>query len=82
LWKLFWGCGDGFNENDVTGFCVFGLRWQESSWVLFPFIPPRGLNSGLHTWKAGPWPLEPLLQSILLWLFWVWGLPNCFPGLA
>jgi hypothetical protein len=29
-----------------------------------------GLNSRLHTCKAGSLPLEPNLQSILLWLFW------------
>jgi hypothetical protein len=29
-----------------------------------------GLNSGLHTCKAGALPLEPHLQSILLRLFW------------
>jgi hypothetical protein len=32
-----------------------------------------GLNSGLCTCKAGALPLEPHLQSILLWLFWRWG---------
>jgi hypothetical protein len=31
------------------------------------------LNSGLHACKAGTLPLEPHLQSILLWLFWRWG---------
>jgi hypothetical protein len=30
-----------------------------------------GLNSGLHACKAGTVPLEPHLQSILLWLFWI-----------
>jgi hypothetical protein len=34
------------------------------------------LNSGLLTCKAGSLPLEPVLQSILLWLFWRWGLEN------
>jgi hypothetical protein len=31
-----------------------------------------GLNSGLHNHKAGGFPLEPHLQSILLWLFGRW----------
>jgi hypothetical protein len=33
-----------------------------------------GLNLGLCTCKAGALLLEPHLQSILLWLFWRWGL--------
>jgi hypothetical protein len=32
-----------------------------------------GFESGLHTCKTGTLPLEPHLQSILLWLFWRWG---------
>jgi hypothetical protein len=40
------------------------------------------LNSGLCTCKAGALPLEPLLQSILLWLFWRWNLESYLPGLA
>jgi hypothetical protein len=35
-----------------------------------------GLTSGLHTCKVGTLLLEPHLQSILLWLFWRWGLEN------
>jgi hypothetical protein len=38
-----------------------------------------GLNSRL--WKSALL-LEPHLQSILLWLFWRWGLPNYFPRLV
>jgi hypothetical protein len=38
-------------------------------------------NSGPHTCKAGALLLEPWRQSILLWLFWAWGLTNCLPGL-
>jgi hypothetical protein len=41
-----------------------------------------GLNSGLCSCKAGILPLEPLLQSILLWLFWRLGLMNYLPTLA
>jgi hypothetical protein len=41
-----------------------------------------GLNLGLCTWKAGALPLKPHLQSILLWLFWRWGLVNHLPRLA
>jgi hypothetical protein len=37
-----------------------------------------GLNSGLHIFKAGTLLLEPYLQSILLWLFWRWGLSELF----
>jgi hypothetical protein len=40
------------------------------------------LNSGLHICKAGALLLEPLHQSILLWLFWRWGLANYLPRLA
>jgi hypothetical protein len=32
--------------------------------------------------KAGDLPLGPHLPFILLWLFWRWGLENCFPRLA
>jgi hypothetical protein len=37
-----------------------------------------GLNSGLHTWKAGALPHKPHLQSVLLWLFWRWGTHKLF----
>jgi hypothetical protein len=37
-------------------------------------------NSELDTCKTGTLPLD--LQSILLWLFWRWGLTNYFPGLT
>jgi hypothetical protein len=40
------------------------------------------LNSGLCTCKAAALALEPLLQSILLWLFWRWGLMNYLLGMA
>jgi hypothetical protein len=36
----------------------------------------------LHACKADTLLLEPHLQSILLWLFWRWGLTNYLPGLA
>jgi hypothetical protein len=39
-----------------------------------------GLNSELYTCKVGILPLEPHFQSILLWLFWRWGLANYFSG--
>jgi hypothetical protein len=39
------------------------------------------LNLGLRICKAGVLPLEPHLQSILLWLFWRWG-SCCLLGLA
>jgi hypothetical protein len=41
----------------------------------------RKLNSGLYAYKAGAIQLKPHLQSILLWLFWTWGLANYLPGL-
>jgi hypothetical protein len=37
------------------------------------------LNLGLHTCKADALLLEPYFQSILLWLFWRWGLVNYLP---
>jgi hypothetical protein len=40
------------------------------------------LNSGVHTCKADAVPLEPHLQSILLWLFWRWGLSKHLLGWA
>jgi hypothetical protein len=40
------------------------------------------LNSGLCLCKLGALPLEPQFQSILLWLFWRWGLGNYLPRLA
>jgi hypothetical protein len=40
-----------------------------------------GLNSGFHFCKAGALPLEPHLQSILVWLFWKWG-SHYLPRLA
>jgi hypothetical protein len=41
-----------------------------------------GFNSALCTWKVGTLPLEPHLQSLLLWLFGDGGLTNYLPGLA
>jgi hypothetical protein len=41
-----------------------------------------GLNSGLHTYKAGTLLFEPRCQSILLWLFWSWDFANYLPRLA
>jgi hypothetical protein len=49
-------------------FCFFWWDWS--------------LNLGLHTCKASALSLEPHLQSILLWLFWTWGLENYLPRLA
>jgi predicted naringenin-chalcone synthase len=37
------------------------------------------LNSGLQVYKVGALPLEPHLQSILLWLFWRWDLAGLEP---
>jgi hypothetical protein len=52
-------------------FFLFFFEWVDWS-----------LNSGLCTCKAGTLWLESHLQSILLWLFWRWGLENCWPSLA
>jgi hypothetical protein len=41
-----------------------------------------GLDSGFCACKANAVPLDPHLQSILLWLYWRWGLENYLPGLA
>jgi hypothetical protein len=38
------------------------------------------LNSELHPCKVGTLPLEPYLQSILLWLFWSWVLKTICLG--
>jgi hypothetical protein len=43
---------------------------------------PEGLNPGFCTCKAGALLLEPLLQFILLWVFWRWGLVNYLSRLA
>jgi hypothetical protein len=42
------------------------------------FLVGLSLNSGLCTCKTGALPLEPHLQSILLWLFWSWGSCDLF----
>jgi hypothetical protein len=41
------------------------------------------LNSGLCTCKAGTLLIGPNLQSIMLWLFWRWGVfwTTCLAGL-
>jgi hypothetical protein len=43
-----------------------------------PSILPWCLNSGLRTCKAATCLLGPYFQSILLWLFWRWGLHELF----
>jgi hypothetical protein len=50
--------------------------------IFFFFLWNWSLNSGLCTCKAGALPLEPHLQSILLCLFWRWGLANFLSSLA
>jgi hypothetical protein len=57
--------------------CLFGARGVEGGGEV-----SLGLNSGLHTCKAVTLPLEPHLQSILLWLLWRWGLVNYLHRLA
>jgi hypothetical protein len=37
------------------------------------------MKLGLGACKAGTRPLEPLLQYILVWLFWRWDLRTVFP---
>jgi hypothetical protein len=46
--------------------------------TFFSFWWDWALNSGLCTCKAGALLLKPHLQSILLCLFWRWGLENYF----
>jgi hypothetical protein len=53
-----------------------GVSWYFS----FFCVCEMGLDSGLHTCKAGILSLEPHLQYILLMLFWIWGLTKYFPG--
>jgi hypothetical protein len=50
--------------------------------VFFFFLSFFVGETGLPTWKAGTLLLEASLQSILLWLFWGWGLLIYLPGLA
>jgi hypothetical protein len=40
------------------------------------FFEGLGFELRLCTYKTGSLLLEPNLQSILLWLFWRWGLEN------
>jgi hypothetical protein len=59
----------------VLFYCLFSL-------FLFSFWWDWGLQSGFSACKAGghktgALPLEPHLQSVLLWLFWRWG--SCGP---
>jgi hypothetical protein len=63
-----------------------GLRRPIQSYKLlfklfFFFCWDWGLNSGICTCKAGALLLEPHPQSILLWLFWRWGLLSPLPRL-
>jgi hypothetical protein len=69
------------------------LHWRQwLEWrVLYKDVPYYilyilylvGLESELRVLcKAGALPLKPHLQSIVLWLFWRWGLLNYLPGLA
>jgi hypothetical protein len=62
--------------------CFFIFGW--GFFVLFCFLVGLEFDSdsGLCACKAGALPLEPHLQSILLWLFWRWGLRNYLPGLV
>jgi hypothetical protein len=53
--------GEWVNDIDDTRMQIF---------FFFFFFVGLGFNSGLHAHKVGTLPLEPHLQSILLWLFW------------
>jgi hypothetical protein len=46
------------------------------------FFCETGFWAWLHACKAGFLPLEPHLQSILLWLFWRWGLVKYLPRIG
>jgi hypothetical protein len=64
----------GPTESHGVGYC-----WtMESPWNILVFwfliFVRLGLNSGLCTYKADALPLQSRLQSVLLWLFWRWGL--------
>jgi hypothetical protein len=50
--------------------------------VCFFLLVGLEFELGLCTCKGGVLPLEPCLQSILLWLIWRWVLKNYLPGLA
>jgi hypothetical protein len=56
----------------APGECIWRTFEQRKDFFLWNW----GLNSGLHACKTGALLLEVHLQSILLWLFWRWGLTN------
>jgi hypothetical protein len=53
-----------------------------STWLIDWLIDwwDQSLNSGFCSCKSGTLPLDPYLQSILLWLFQRWGLWTIFQG--
>jgi hypothetical protein len=59
-----------------------GVYYSFSLFLFFFFLVKWDLNKGDYTCKAAALQLEPLLQSILHWLFWRWGLKNYLSGLA
>jgi hypothetical protein len=71
-----------------SGFCLPPLHAIRPFLFLFflsffmYFHVGLGLNSGLLPYKAGTLPFEPHLWSMLLWLFWKWGIENYLPSLA
>jgi hypothetical protein len=58
-----------FQDSLVLAFQDSRYLASESPEGFFFFLMGCGLNSGLHTCRAGALPLEPHIQSILLWLF-------------
>jgi hypothetical protein len=67
---------------------MYALSFLKSSKIettrvfCFLFCWEWGANSGLHAWEAGTLLLESHLQSILLSVFWRWGLMIYLPRLA
>jgi hypothetical protein len=65
----------------VIGCVDIPTTGNEGFTLFYLFFGGLGLKSGLCTCKAGALPLEPHLQTILLWLFCRWGWSHEF-GLA
>jgi cellulose synthase/poly-beta-1,6-N-acetylglucosamine synthase-like glycosyltransferase len=58
------------------------VLFNEDNFKIFFFLMELGVKLTALCLQADALSLEPCLQSILLWLFWRWGLQNYLPGLA
>jgi hypothetical protein len=64
----------------LCGFLHYWVMLMSGFWTI-SFGETR-IWTGLHICKAGTLPLEPYLQSILLWLFRKWSCVNHLSGLT